>query len=34
MLNNQQIDRSPEWHKADEENRSNQPNTTKESFDG
>ena len=32
MLNNQQIDRSPEWLEADEENRSNQPRTITKNF--
>ena len=32
MLNNQQIDRSPEWLKADEKNRSNQPRTITKNF--
>lgn len=32
MLNNQQIDRSPEWLEADEKNRSNQPRTITKNF--
>ena len=32
MLNKQQLDRSPEWHQADEKNRSNQPRTITKNF--
>ena len=32
MLNNQQIDRSPEWLEADEQNRKNQPRTVTKNF--
>ena len=33
MLNNQQIDRSPEWLNADEKNRKRKPKSIIESFD-
>ena len=32
MLDNQQIDRSPEWLEADEQNRKNQPRTVTKNF--